>query len=91
MSAGPAPLAPVAAALGPRAVCDAPLGARTTYRVGGTAAVLVEAEDEDALAAVHRAMASADEVVPVLVLGKGSNLLVADAGFPGLVVVLGPV
>ncbi|HXQ58936.1 MAG TPA: UDP-N-acetylmuramate dehydrogenase [Acidimicrobiales bacterium] len=79
----------VVAALGPRAVRDAPLGARTTYRVGGTAAVLVEVDAEGDLAAVHDALGSGG-APPLLVLGNGSNLLVADAGFPGLVIVLGP-
>jgi len=79
----------VADALGSLAVRDVPLGARTTYRVGGNAAVLVEAHHEDDLAAVHRALAAAGAPVPVMVLGQGSNLLVADAGFPGLVVCLG--
>jgi UDP-N-acetylmuramate dehydrogenase len=80
----------VADALGPRAERRAPLGARTTYRVGGTAAVLVEVGGEDDLAAVHGALARAGAPVPVLVLGNGSNMLVADAGFNGLVVVPGP-
>jgi UDP-N-acetylmuramate dehydrogenase len=70
-------------------VRDAPLGARTTYRVGGPGALLVEARTEADLAAVHRALVAVAAPVPVLVLGQGSNLLVADAGFPGLVVVLG--
>ncbi len=74
----------VAAALGPMARTDQPLGRLTTYRVGGPAAVFCEAGDEAALLAVRRALAG--HPVPVLVLGKGSNLLVADAGFPGLVV-----
>ncbi|MGA2520933.1 MAG: UDP-N-acetylmuramate dehydrogenase, partial [Acidimicrobiales bacterium] len=59
-------------------------------RVGGAAAVLVEAGDEDDLVAVHRALRRAEAPVPVLVVGQGSNLLVADAGFAGLVVCLGP-
>ena len=88
MSASAA-LEAVAAALGPRASRDAPLGARTTYRVGGTAAVMVSVERERDLVAVHRALAGAGGTVPVLVLGNGSNLLVADAGFDGLVVVPG--
>jgi UDP-N-acetylmuramate dehydrogenase len=79
----------VARALGPRAVRRAPLGARTTYRVGGPAAVLVEINGEDDLAAVHGALEAAASAVPVLVLGNGSNMLVADAGFDGLVVVAG--
>lgn len=84
---GPAVLDAVAAALGPRAQRDVPLGPRTTYRVGGAAAVFVSVEDDDDLTAVARATAGRD--VDVLVVGKGSNLLVADAGFPGLAVALG--
>ncbi len=79
----------VAAALGPRARPGLPLGARTTYRVGGPATLAVEVDGEEDLHAVHRALVVAGGPVPVLVLGKGSNLLVADAGFDGLVVVLG--
>jgi UDP-N-acetylmuramate dehydrogenase len=80
----------LAYALGPSAERNAPLGARTTYRVGGPAAVLVEAGSEADLGTIQRALAGVGEAVPVLVVGQGSNLLVADAGFPGLVVVLGP-
>jgi UDP-N-acetylmuramate dehydrogenase len=97
----------VAAEGGLTAVRHAPLGARTTYRVGGTAAVLVEVNSDDDLAAVHRALRRVGtgggtrsrsggphsdgphSEVPVLVVGNGSNMLVADAGFDGLVVVLG--
>ena len=73
--------------LGPRAQHDAPLGSRTTYRVGGRAALAVEADDEAELLAVAGVLDGLD--VDVLVLGNGSNLLVADAGFAGLVVHLG--
>ncbi len=79
----------MAAKLGSRATRHGPLGARTTYRVGGSAGVLVEAQAEDDLLAVHEALVSAGVPVPLLVLGEGSNLLVADAGFPGIVVRLG--
>jgi UDP-N-acetylmuramate dehydrogenase len=81
----------VAEALGHRAQRHAPLGARTTYRVGGEAGLLVEAQREEDLVAVHRALGAGSglESPPVLVLGEGSNLLVADAGFPGLVIRLG--
>jgi UDP-N-acetylmuramate dehydrogenase len=64
-----------------------PLGPLTTYGVGGPAARLVEPADEGALADVAAAVAGTG--VPVLVVGLGSNLLVSDAGFDGLVVVLG--
>jgi len=79
----------IADGLGHGATRHAPLGARTTYRVGGEAGVLVDVQSEDDLVAVHDALASAGAEVPVLVLGEGSNLLVADAGFPGVVVRLG--
>lgn len=75
--------------LGPLGRKDEPLGARTTYRVGGRAALWVEVEDEAALSAVHRALVAVGSPVPLLVVGKGSNLLVADAGFPGLALMLG--
>lgn len=75
--------------LGEGAVLDWPLGAHTTYRAGGAAALAIEAGAEQDLVAVHDALAAAGWAVPVLVIGKGSNLLVSDSGFPGLVVRLG--
>ena len=66
---------------------DAPLAALTTLRVGGPARALVTAERDEDLAAVGRVCLAAG--VPWAVVGRGSNLLVADAGFPGVVVVLG--
>ena len=80
-------LAGVVTALADRGRPSAPLGPRTTYRVGGRAAVLVEAADVEDLRAVASAVAGTE--VPVLVVGKGSNLLVADDGFAGVAVVLG--
>ena len=72
---------------GDRWAADAPLGPLTTYRVGGPAARLVTIADDGELVALAEATAGLD--VPILVVGKGSNLLVADAGFDGVVVVLG--
>lgn len=77
----------VAFFLGERCILDAPLGARTTYRVGGHAGAFLVVEDEDDLAAVACAVEAT--AIDVLVIGKGSNLLVADRGFPGLVLALG--
>ena len=76
-----------AAVLGERAERDAPLGARTTYRVGGTAALLVEVHSDDDLRAVAEARRRSS--LPLLVVGLGSNLLVADRGFGGIAVVMG--
>ena len=66
---------------------DVPLGPLTTYRVGGAAALLTTVETDDDLRRVRDAVSASG--VPVLVIGKGSNLLVSDAGFPGLAIVLG--
>ncbi len=58
----------------------------TTLRLGGPAAEVVEARDE---ASLVEAVSSADAAgVPVLVVGGGSNLVVADEGYAGRVVVV---
>jgi UDP-N-acetylmuramate dehydrogenase len=80
-------VARAAEVLGAAARRDVPLGPLTTYRVGGPAALLVEARSDDDLARVATAVAAGG--APVLVVGRGSNLLVAEAGFPGIAVVLG--
>ena len=80
-------LADVARQLGGLATPDVPLGPLTTYRVGGPAALLARVEDDADLSVVTAAVGATG--VDVLVVGKGSNLLVADAGFPGLAIVLG--
>ncbi|HSO02924.1 MAG TPA: FAD-binding protein, partial [Candidatus Limnocylindrales bacterium] len=60
------------------------LAEMTTLRVGGPArAVVRAATDEDLVATVMAADATGE---PVLLVGGGSNLLVADAGFPGTAV-----
>jgi UDP-N-acetylmuramate dehydrogenase len=69
---------------GDRAEPDADLGAVSTYRVGGPAALLVEAHHLDDLVVLHRAGVGGP--VPLLVVGNGSNLLVADGGFAGVAV-----
>ena len=86
-AAAGAALADAVTLLGDRARTDHPLGALTTYRVGGRAAVFLAATSVDDLAAARGAVSQTG--VPVLVLGKGSNMLVSDVGFPGLVVAVG--
>jgi UDP-N-acetylmuramate dehydrogenase len=79
------------AVLGPRLRRDEPLGAMTTYRVGGRARLFVDVEGEADLQEVASVVAAdpGASTIPVLVVGKGSNLLVHDDGFPGLAVRLG--
>lgn len=73
--------------LGDLAQRDLPIGPMTTYRVGGRADLFVDVTSDDDLRRVADAVAAA--VVPVLVVGRGSNLLVADTGFRGVAVRLG--
>ena len=60
----------------------------TTFRIGGPADVLVTPPDEKSL---MRAIALCQsEQVPFLIIGNGSNLLVSDAGFRGVILQIGP-
>lgn len=65
---------------------DEPLAPFTTYKLGGPAAILATPRDESELLLVGEA--ARDAGLPVLVVGRGSNLLVADAGFRGIAVSL---
>jgi len=73
--------------LGDRVRTAVPLAPLTTFRIGGTARLFVEPERDDDLAVVHRAVREAG--LPVVIVGKGSNILVADRGVSGLVLRLG--
>jgi UDP-N-acetylmuramate dehydrogenase len=64
-----------------------PMAALTTLRLGGPAAIYLEPESETDLIAAADALIETG--IPHTVIGKGSNLLVADGGFPGLVLRLG--
>jgi UDP-N-acetylmuramate dehydrogenase len=60
-----------------------PLAPLTTFKVGGPARYFIEAQSEDD---VRQGVAWARErKLPLFVLGGGSNLVVADTGFSGLV------
>ncbi|MFM2073226.1 MAG: UDP-N-acetylenolpyruvoylglucosamine reductase [Actinomycetota bacterium] len=82
-----ASVAAAARVLGDLATADVPLAPLTTYRVGGTAALFVRPSHVDDLARVHEAATASG--LPVLVVGRGSNLLIADEGFAGIAVSLG--
>ena len=64
-----------------------PMGERTTYKTGGNARVAVEVDSVAALVRFAGAMAGRD--LPIVVLGRGSNMLVADSGFAGVCLMLG--
>ena len=68
-------------------LADEPLASKTTLRVGGAAERYFEPESLDQLRAVLKACYAGG--IPVLRLGRGSNLLVPDEGVSGLVVRLG--
>lgn len=70
-----------------RVRADVPLAGLTTYRIGGPAAVLVEpSEADDVIRALEVIRAAGSRW---LAIGLGSNMLVADAGFPGVVLRIG--
>jgi UDP-N-acetylmuramate dehydrogenase len=66
---------------------DFPLAPLTTFRIGGPAALYLEAQDESDLLVAGKAVTEGR--IPWTVIGKGSNVLIADRGFPGLVIRLG--
>lgn len=64
-----------------------PVASLTTFRIGGPAALFLEPESMEDLECVSRA--HVETGIPVVVLGKGSNVLVSDAGIDALVLRLG--
>ena len=65
---------------------DAPIAPLVWFKTGGAAQWLFEPADADDLSAF---LAGLDPVVPVMALGLGSNLIIRDGGWPGVVVRLG--
>ncbi len=66
---------------------DVSLGPLTTYKSGGPARFFADVTDREVLEAVIASGLTKE--MPLLVLGRGSNLVVADEGFDGLVLRLG--
>jgi UDP-N-acetylmuramate dehydrogenase len=64
-------------------LAEVPLAPYTTFRIGGPARWFAEAASEDDIAA--GIAFAVERQLPLFVLGGGSNLLVSDSGFPGLV------
>lgn len=69
-----------------RAETDWPLARYTTYRLGGPALLYVEPTNVDDLEVLTEELALHDDDLPLLVMGRGSNLVVSDEGWPGVVV-----
>ena len=66
---------------------NVPLAPLTTFGIGGAARYFVDAPDEDTV--LESIRWAGDKNLPVFILGGGSNLLVADGGFSGLVIKVG--
>jgi UDP-N-acetylmuramate dehydrogenase len=67
-----------------RLQCDVALAGLTTLGLGGPARCFLRASTEDEVVAAFAW--GRQEGLPVAVIGGGSNLVIADAGFPGLVI-----
>ena len=63
---------------------DEPLSARTSFKIGGKAALLAEPSDVQSLAELLTAIKI--KAAPHFVLGGGSNVLFSDSGFDGIIV-----
>lgn len=75
-----------AAAYGCRVERDLPLAELTSFRIGGPADKVITLPDVAAAAAINGILVSQN--IPHFWIGKGSNLLVSDAGFRGVVLKL---
>ena len=64
-----------------------PMARHTTYRIGGPADYFIIVNDLPSLTSVVRACEA--DGLPWTMVGRGSNLLVSDAGYPGAVISLG--
>lgn len=66
---------------------DEPMKKHTSFRVGGPAKVFLTVHSEEVLAKIM--MALKERKLPYFVLGNGSNLLVSDKGYNGIMIYLG--
>ena len=70
-----------------RVLRDEPMSRHTSFRIGGPAAAFVIVNTEKELAGALSAVAETG--VPHMLIGNGSNLLVSDEGYPGVMIKLG--
>lgn len=66
---------------------DEPMKKHTTFRVGGPARYFVSPSGEEALK--NTILLCRERKVPYYILGNGSNLLVSDAGYAGVMILIG--
>jgi UDP-N-acetylmuramate dehydrogenase len=64
-----------------------PMASHTTFRVGGPAECFIEIENAEQLQKVQHYLYQVEH--PFVVVGNGSNLLVSDRGYPGVVLQVG--
>lgn len=67
-----------------RVLVDEPMSSHTSFKIGGPAASLVLVNNEEELAAVLKLVKDVEHIL----LGNGSNFLVADEGYPGIMIKL---
>ena len=70
-----------------RILFQEPMKLHTPSRIGGPADCLIYLENEDQLCRIQKYLRLVD--VPYTVIGNGSNLLVSDDGYRGIVLVVG--
>lgn len=70
-----------------RVLVDEPMSKHTTFRIGGNADVFVSISNETEL--VELIAYLKEEQVPYYIIGNGSNLLVSDKGFNGVIIEIG--
>ena len=68
-------------------IIDCDMSKFTSFRAGGKADCLVQPQDKEQLKAVLQLLAGSD--VPYMVMGNGSNILVKDSGYKGIIVKMG--
>lgn len=67
---------------------EEPMSKHTSFRIGGNAAALVICSNEEELAQVLKKCSSSDGA-EYMMIGNGSNFLVSDSGYPGIMIRLG--
>ena len=70
--------------VGSRVRMDVPMAEQTTFRIGGPADVFAEPESASELAALI--LACRGEGFPYFIMGRGSNMLVSDSGYRGVII-----